>query len=707
MKIDLHCHTKKIKTGESTTRNVTPQLFKEKIEDANVKIVAITNHNCFDIAQFSILKDKVKDSCLVWPGIELDVVGKSKKRGHLIIIANPDITNLFNYEMKLLLSKKDVETVCFDLQAIYNATKTLDVIYAFHFNKKPCVDEDDIEELKTLVKDNSRIFNETPDSRSLGVFANYGYNIVIGSDVIDWNKYENCTFAELRLPVTSFGQFCKLAKRDETVITTLLNEKKSYQLTAHPHENVDLPITIFADINIVFGQKGTGKSEIIRTLYQDLCNKGINCQIYVGNERESIFDSYLKTSDMDRNCKKVNSIECSSEFEDLFSCTDKSPTLLSDYFDWYRTKDNNRNKSRMRLTEASSMELHDSMNFKSYQASMVKSRKIMQCIDSINLDEFIDKSKQKELRDLLKYLNDSIYNKLYEQIIEIESVNLTNFSINKIKEIADKNSNTKSKPSATGFVEFAENRLHIKSNVNRILDCITVKEQCEQSSIGKLENKGTIYVRKRYRMLCEQSRTEEFQVGIRVLRNIKSQLIAIREKWSDSEIFKDLFELKNLCSESSVKTTSAFLGLSKQIVAEDDSEYKPSSGEKSMLLIQKMLKTNSDAYFLDEPELGMGNSYIDSTIRPQLVALAKQRKIVVVATHNANVAVRTLPYVSIFRIHKNGEYKTYIGNPFNNYLVNIFDAEDKKNWKIESMHTLEGGPEAFYERKDIYESGTD
>ena len=100
----------------------------------------------------------------------------------------------------------------------------------------------------------------------------------------------------------------------------------------------------------------------------------------------------------------------------------------------------------------------------------------------------------------------------------------------------------------------------------------------------------------------------------------------------------------------------------------------------------------------------MGGSFIDANIRPLIIALAKQRKYVVVATHNANIAVRTLPYTSIFRTHENGKYYTYIGNPFNDVLVNTEDKNDVRSWTEESMHTLEGGNIAFYERRDIYES---
>ena len=62
-------------------------------------------------------------------------------------------------------------------------------------------------------------------------------------------------------------------------------------------------------------------------------------------------------------------------------------------------------------------------------------------------------------------------------------------------------------------------------------------------------------------------------------------------------------------------------------------------------------------------------------------------------------------YISILRTHENGVYKTYIGNPFYDELRNINDETDTKNWTQESMHTLEGGKNAFYDRKDIYESG--
>ena len=51
MRVDLHCHTKSTKKGDGDGRNVTKDLFVQKVSDADVKIVAITNHNAFDIKQ--------------------------------------------------------------------------------------------------------------------------------------------------------------------------------------------------------------------------------------------------------------------------------------------------------------------------------------------------------------------------------------------------------------------------------------------------------------------------------------------------------------------------------------------------------------------------------------------------------------------------------------------------------------------------------
>lgn len=703
MKIDLHCHTKQIKTGDGSGRNVTPEVFREKIANANIKIAAITNHNAFDYKQYLELKEAVKDICVVWPGVEIDIKGISNKKFHLIVVANPDNTQMFSNKINDMYLGENLETCTFQLQEVYNQLNECDVIYIPHYHKTPSITEQDREELMKIVGDSSRVFVELQDHRSLGVFANYNYNVLIGSDVKDWSKYEECTFADLRLPVESFSQFCMLAKRDAVVVNTLLNKKKTYSVTATPYKNVHFQLTLYADVNIIFGQKGTGKSEILTSLYEEMSGKGLSCVKYIGSMKDDDFSELTKTKDMVPDLSKLGIDSCEREIRMLQEWVDNTPTLFSKYLDWYKTKDNNTNKSRMKITESTIMGFVKSPQFYQHTSDYQSIKNILKQIKKISLENYL-REDQKTFSELLARLYEAIRATFKEDIIEQQSCQLTDYSIEKIKNIADKNSDTVSKPSSTGFREFAIGRLKLKQSLSHIFKCLTVSEFNEQEYLGELEEKGKLYINKRYRMLCDESRTAEFREGIMSLRDLKESLVKIREEIFDENVSILLASLSEKLKGLNISSISAFLGLSKQIVLNSGEEYKPSNGERGILLLQRVLNKDADAYFLDEPELGMGNSYIDTNIRPLISNLARRHKIVVVATHNANIAVRTLPYMSIFRVHENGQYTTYVGNPFNDCLVNIADDSDLKSWTEESLHTLEGGQEAFYERKSIYES---
>lgn len=71
MKIDIHTHTKKCKSGDAPTREIAPADFCETIQSTEVGIIVITNHNVFDLDQFTEIVDIMGDDVRVWPGVEL------------------------------------------------------------------------------------------------------------------------------------------------------------------------------------------------------------------------------------------------------------------------------------------------------------------------------------------------------------------------------------------------------------------------------------------------------------------------------------------------------------------------------------------------------------------------------------------------------------------------------------------------------------
>ena len=708
MRIDLHCHTKKVKTGDAYTRNVTKDKFFQKVIEAEVKIIAITNHNQFDYMQYKEFKDVTEGYCDIWPGVELDIIGKADqkgncKRGHLIVIANPKNVELFNTQVQELVNDGDVNTFQIGVKKVYETLGKCDCIYIPHFHKEPKLSDEDIQELGELLPDSSRLFKETSDYRSLGVFSNFDYSVIIGSDVQDWNKYETSKFADIRLPVQTFEQFCLLAKKDVQIIDTLLNQKRKKEIPVSPYKKVNFKLPFYEDINIIFGQKGTGKTEILESLKKYYIENGIAMESYKGNEKDSDFSKMLKVNDIIATPDKLQLDSMRQQFIDVYNWKEELPTSFEKYISWMETKDNNKNKGRMKITEC--VHIEEGVLDRKLESDYKYLKEFTEStFEKIDIEKYLDEQERTTLMLLLGKLCENINDAKMQKWNSDKSIKLTNWSIDKIKAIADKCSDTISKPSSVGFYDFAMGRFKLFENVEEICSTFSVEDKVEKEYLGNLEEKGDIYIQTRYRMLTKESRTDEFKQGITVLRNCKLVIDGIKKAVLAENISEEVSKFQEFYDDG-IKDIGAFIGVSKETALENGEIYRPSNGERGILLMQKLLDSESDVYILDEPELGMGNSYITSNILPKLTDLAKRRKTVIIATHNANIAVGTLPYISILRTHENGIYKTYVGNPFYDELRNIDDETDTKNWTQESMHTLEGGKTAFYDRKDIYESG--
>lgn len=708
MRIDLHCHTKKVKTGDAYTRNVTKDKVFQKVIEAEVKIIAITNHNQFDYMQYKEFKDVTEGYCDIWPGVELDIIGKADqkgncKRGHLIVIANPKNVELFNTQVQELVNDEDVNTFQIGVKKVYETLGKCDCIYIPHFHKEPKLSDEDIQELGELLPDSSRLFKETSDYRSLGVFSNFDYSVIIGSDVQDWNKYETSKFADIRLPVQTFEQFCLLAKKDVQIIDTLLNQKRKKEIPVSPYKKVNFKLPFYEDINIIFGQKGTGKTEILESLKKYYIENGIAMESYKGNEKDSDFSKMLKVNDIIATPDKLQLDSMRQQFIDVYNWKEELPTSFEKYISWMETKDNNKNKGRMKITEC--VHIEEGVRDRKLESDYKYLKEFTEStFEKIDIEKYLDEQERTTLMLLLGKLCENINDAKMQKWNSDKSIKLTNWSIDKIKAIADKCSDTISKPSSVGFYDFAMGRFKLFENVEEICSTFSVEDKVEKEYLGNLEEKGDIYIQTRYRMLTKESRTDEFKQGITVLRNCKLVIDGIKKAVLAENISEEVSKFQEFYDDG-IKDIGAFIGVSKETALENGEIYRPSNGERGILLMQKLLDSESDVYILDEPELGMGNSYITSNILPKLTDLAKRRKTVIIATHNANIAVGTLPYISILRTHENGIYKTYVGNPFYDELRNIDDETDTKNWTQESMHTLEGGKTAFYDRKDIYESG--
>lgn len=706
MKIDFHCHTKSVKQGETEKRNIDSKRFVEKINDANVKIVAITNHNDFDKKQYEEFVEEANESFQIWPGIELDIKD-DETEAHLIIISNPNCLNEFETSINNLIGDNDKSTFIANIEDVLNEFNNKDVIYIGHYiGKKKMLSPKMIELMEKTIEEKYRLFLEPSNYKTLSVMSDNGFRAIMGSDVQDWEKYSSINLPELKLEVDSFNKFLLLAKKDVTTINTLLQRKEKrdidISIKLKNKKVINQTIPIYNDINVIFGLKGTGKSCIIDGLCDKFIKDGIDCSIYRAKDVDDTIKSMQTINDNEKFEVEFDLNILSKFIEKISKWKDNNPTSLINYIEYIETKDNNKNKKRLGITKLKPIKNNSTEKYDEYLEKRKTIDNIINEYEDNNLYEFLDDND----KNILKEINNKIYIKYdsftKEEYIKYKSIELSNNCITKIKEKADLLSSSKSVPNSTGFFEFAKNRLTLKNETNNILKLLRETKKIEEEKIGNLDEDKEVFLRKEYKTFFDNETGFKFGQTATTLKSVLKTLKNVNKKsLEDVNEYIKLFnqELK----DNNIQATD-FIGIKKYFINNKGEAYEPSDGERIMLILDRALFENKEVYILDEPERSLGNNFINDVVLPRINELAKLKKTIIIATHNANIAVRTLPFVSILKEYTKGEYKTYIGNPFVNKLINQDNEEDFKNWKDESIRVLEGGNEAFYDREDVYES---
>ena len=706
MKIDFHCHTKSVKQGETEKRNIDSKRFVEKINDANVKIVAITNHNDFDKKQYEEFVEEANESFQIWPGIELDIKD-DETEAHLIIISNPNCLNEFETSINNLIGDNEKSTFIANIEDVLNEFNNKDVIYIGHYiGKKKMLSPKMIELMEKKIEEKYRLFLEPSNYKTLSVMSDNGFRAIMGSDVQDWEKYSSINLPELKLEVDSFNKFLLLAKKDVTTINTLLQKKEKrdidISIKLKNKKVINQTIPIYNDINVIFGLKGTGKSCIIDGLCDKFIKDGIDCSIYRAKDVDDTIKSMQTINDNEKFEVEFDLNILSKFIEKISKWKDNNPTSLSNYIEYIETKDNNKNKKRLGITKLKPIKNNSTEKYDEYLEKRKTIDNIINEYEDNNLYEFLDDND----KNILKEINNKIYIKYdsftKEEYIKYKSIELSNNCITKIKEKADLLSSSKSVPNSTGFFEFAKNRLTLKNETNNILKLLRETKKIEEEKIGNLDEDKEVFLRKEYKTFFDNETGFKFGQTATTLKSVLKTLKNVNKKsLEDVNEYIKLFnqELK----DNNIQATD-FIGIKKYFINNKGEAYEPSDGERIMLILDRALFENKEVYILDEPERSLGNNFINDVVLPRINELAKLKKTIIIATHNANIAVRTLPFVSILKEYTKGEYKTYIGNPFVNKLINQDNEEDFKNWKDESIRVLEGGNEAFYDREDVYES---
>jgi predicted ATPase len=685
------------------------------VSQTDVGVVAITNHNHFDLSQYNEIVAKFEAAnvpLLLWPGVELDI-SEGQRRGHLLVIAPPERVDDFDSRLAELTKDTHPDAFLITIQEVIASFDHLQPLYVAHYNqKKPDLSEEGIYELEQTVSQPWCVIKEVTNAISAGIYISHGEKSIYGSDVKDWSTYQaDCLgLPELRLPVDSFNQFKLLLKRDESVINTLLEKKTPHEFELFPFgPDEPLRLEVYNDINIIFGPKGTGKTCLLESIAKWYSDAGMNADVfYSGSERlEELFDKEGKNLTVDLDGMGLS--PCGTELDTLYEAEEVGITPLERYVNYFRARRDTAKSKKIAISDIVISHIPSLKN--KYDDTNGSFNTINGAVRQIESDRLVKEiTPVEEYDDLMRRLSlvlERLWNRKVEDYIEWKEAQLSLFTIETIAAEVARKTFSPIKPTRTGFQDYVRNRVKIKNAASTILSEMSKGITNSVEFVGNLgPNKGKLeFVTEYVIQDGTVSNTKGWiAFGGQIKNNQKSlarHIEQINKKSFDEDLFSALSKFRDEDNGPRVKSLAFWL-LFRRYFTTDGKEYSPSSGESSMVRLQRELMQYKDIYLLDEPEKSLGNEYINNVIVPLIKRAATSGSRLFIATHDANIAVRTLPFCSIYRVHDDQGYHTYTGNPFLNRLTNISNQTDHLDWKETSMRTLEGGQEAFGERGMIY-----
>lgn len=711
MKIDIHTHTKRCKSGDAPGREISPENFCEAILSTEVRIIAITNHNVFDLGQYTEIETRLGNEAQVWPGIELDIL-EGGTRGHLLVIVSPTLAKDFSEAVDALTKGSSPDSFTATIDQVLEKFDSFKPLYVAHYKQKtPNLSGDTLDKLIAGTKNASCVIKEVTNSISAGIYISHGHASIYGSDVHDWAEYEELSseLPDLRLAVDSFEHFCLLLKKDPTTINTVLDRKTSEDLVLCPFDDGSfLKVRAFNDINVVFGPKGTGKTCILKAIAKHYSENGIDAKVYesASDRLDQIFDTKGRDLKINLNYYGIN--YCSEEINTLRTASEVGVTSLSKYVAYFAAKTSNRNAKRILLKDIEPEEEFGARReFADCNAAVGTTDKFLAFLaENLSVKKELTEDEHNQVTRILSELLERLTKRELASFSGWKAICFLNSAIKTFRREVERKTGSPAKPATTGFHDYAMNRIKIEVNAAEIVKCVETKIPMFKESVGSLgSNKGELEFQTEFEFQTGHvtdstlssltgAKKGTQKVFITCVRNILNSAYA-------DDLFQHISKLNEIDGVEDIKTVNEML-LFKRYFALDGVRYSPSSGEASMVMLQKELGMDKEVYILDEPERSLGNEYINDVIVPLIKERARAGKKVFISTHDANIAVRTLPYSSIYRCHGQGGYITYIGNPFSNNLTNPEDVGDQLDWKKVSMRTLEGGEEAFGERGKIY-----
>lgn len=327
-KTDLHIHTwnsfdfkildKRLKS-ELTHGQKLQEISKlaEKLKKNNVDIIAITDHNKFNAADFELIKRELeKSSIIVFPGVEVNMFehGFNDENFQHSLVIVPQETDLVKFENFVNSREKEINGFIKNKNKITPMFNFNDFLYKL----SAMINEEDLivithdlgkHRARTEIHDDAKSeYSDYPLKVGLVTAVEIGHNNQITdklkdlgipavkfSDIHDYDKYD---FFASNLPYFKFIPTYEGLKMVFSDHESRIYSQEEYNISQNKNKNlnyiesikfVDKEIELSPNLNVLIGQRSTGKSMMGHFLAKKFTGTG-------NKEKEKEYSKHLETS---------------------------------------------------------------------------------------------------------------------------------------------------------------------------------------------------------------------------------------------------------------------------------------------------------------------------------------------------------------------------------------------------------------------------
>lgn len=676
-KCDLHIHT--VSTISDAEFTFSMDVLKRYVEKMNLDVIAVTNHNVFDLSNYMKIRDEFT-SKVVLPGIEVNLEG-----GHLLVISSPDDVEVFDFNNKCEAVNGQIRTATDTLtlgqfRNIFNNLSKYVLIP--HYDKTPQLPQPVI----TAMHGNIVAGEVTSVKKFLYMQkdANEPLTPVLFSDfrcsdaVVEENYPVRHTYLDVNdVSINSLN----ICLRDKSKVALSENDgNKLFNVFSNGQ-------MISTGLNIMYGRRSTGKTWNLNKIADYFGDRAKYIrQFELQNFGQSYTSNQFETEQKARLEGVVN--EFFAPFKRVVEDIAQMPTTAYDEaeVDGYLKSLLNRSEMENIRDVYSNSYLYDEIPYSVGGTKQIRSviDAVVTLIETPNYQDVITRHvTQETLKALLRELIDKL--RLIELYIKCKE--LTNSILNDVRSALQMQTALPAIPDINLY-EIVR-RQHLRRKFTAITNGLKREKQIYKEN----------YTHKF--KISLSTKTFENATDVKSGQGIGASLVNAFYNYDNPIVY--LQELKDVGIDTS-KLHRLFVGIKYRIL--NQYGYSVSGGERSEFTFLQKIKDarTKDILLIDEPESSFDNVFLKEDINKFIKEIAQDMP-VVISTHNNTIGGSIKPdyilYTEKALVGGCVEYRLYSGYATDSQLRTV-DGLETENYQI-TIDSLEAGETAYKERERLYE----